>query len=106
MLTIERIWEVISNSDLTEGRGSQVVVARFFNRPIAINYAKDKGVMGTPAEVAEGEVLAIGGLKALEPTKYRVLGPVVPIYNDPTDIKRQQALSKLTEEDKRILGLS
>jgi hypothetical protein len=59
--------------------------------------------MGTPAEVA---VLAIGGLKALEPTKYRVLGPVVPIYNNPTDIKRQQALAKLTEEDKRILGLS
>lgn len=101
MLTIERIWEVISNTDLTEGRGSQVVIARFFDREAAINY-----VMGTPAEVAESEVLAIGGLKALEPTKYRVLGPVVPIYNDPTDIKRQQALAKLTEEDKRILGLS
>jgi len=106
MLTIERIYEVISNSDLTEGRGSQIVIARFFDRNIAAHYAKDKGVMGTRAEVAEGEVLAIGALKALEPTKYRVLGPVVPIYNDPTDIKRQQALSKLTEEDKRILGLS
>lgn len=89
---------MISNNDLIEGRGSQVVIARFFDREAAINY-----VMGTPAEVA---VLAIGGLKALEPTKYRVLGPVVHIYNDPTDIKHQQALAKLTEEDKRILGLS
>jgi hypothetical protein len=82
------------------------VIARFFDRNIAAHYAKDKGVMGTRAEVAEGEVLAIGALKALEPTKYRVLGPVVPIYNDSAEIRRQQALSKLTEEDKRILGLS
>ena len=47
--------EVWTNTDTTEGRGRQVLIARFKYKDDAMEFAKDKGVMGTPADVKWNE---------------------------------------------------
>lgn len=50
---IEKLYSVVTNSDLTEGRGRQVTAAICSLKATAERLAKHAGVMGGPAEVRE-----------------------------------------------------
>jgi hypothetical protein len=103
MLEIVTIWECVINSDGTEGRGHDVVIARFFTETAAKSYVKGKDVMGSDGNVYWAEALRDDG------GNYRILGPIVDVANNETDIKRQKALKKLnaalTREERELLGI-
>lgn len=48
---IHNIWIVVSNTDLTEGRGWETIVAYCFSQTTAERLAKGKGVQGCNAHV-------------------------------------------------------
>lgn len=56
------VWVVISNSDLTEGRGSDVPIAVCDIEATGLRLAKKKGVMGSDAEVRRVKVAVIDGI--------------------------------------------
>ena len=86
-------FEVWTNTDLTEGRGRQKLIGRFAFEDAAIEFAKNKGVMGTPADVIWNE-------------------EVITVYDSFEEIQQQKKKdlmksirSKLTREEREILGL-
>jgi len=87
-------YEVITNSDLTEGRGRSVHVAYTTNDFTAKQIAKGKGVMGTDAEVR-----AINKTIRVYETHSEYLG-------SKQEEIRKKALAKLTKEEKILLGLT
>lgn len=56
------VWVVITNSDLTEGRGSDVPIAVCDIEATALRLAKKKGVMGSDAAVRQVKVAVIDGI--------------------------------------------
>ncbi len=96
-----KYYELTYNSDQTEGRGPDVVHARFTDKSAAIAVCNDErfwkkfGVMGT----------------RLDP-KYHVREVVAPLFEsapdyfayDVEEVKRK-ALAKLTDAEKKALGL-
>lgn len=76
-----RLFEVVTNSDLCEGRGSRVSLGWFINKVSAKERARGAGVFGTDANIEEK-------------SKWVLV------------IRRKRALAKLTDEDKEALGLS
>lgn len=87
-----KCWEAYTNSDLTEGRGSDVFIGYFRNKEDADNAVKGNGPMGTNAYVRE----------VREPKIYKTYLEFVE--DKQIDLKRS-ALNKLTREEKRALGL-
>lgn len=89
------IYEVYENSDLTEGKGSHVVVGRFTHRPIAEHVLKTKarGVFGS----TQGK-----GIKEVEVCTATDLEQYKRSLQE--DV-RKRALSKLTAEEILALGL-
>ena len=78
------------NYDLTEGRGPMVVIGYFFNREDAVRAVKGWGVMG----VGDGEVRGANVHESFASWE--------------KDQKQQlilNAMSKLTSEERRALGL-
>lgn len=55
------VWVVTANSDLTEGRGSNVPIAVCDIEATALRLAKKKGVMGSDAVVRQAKVAVIDG---------------------------------------------
>ncbi len=94
------VYEATTNSDSDEGRGSTVTLGWFLTLEDAQKCAKGKGVWG-----ADGRVVTHHKEVALCGEKVFLLGSEVQkTYQDPKKI-RDQALSKLTEEEKEALGL-
>lgn len=94
--------KVITNSDLTEGRGAPVSLGFFRNRLIAEAYAVDKGPMGTPAQIKLHRCLCVIANKG---TWHR-LGEEIR-QEAPEDVKkvRERALAKLSPLEREALGL-
>lgn len=95
-----KIFEVFANSDSTEGRGRTICIGIFTNRENAEARARGQGVMGTNADVksSTAKVVHFSG-------EIYLLGRNVEKSFDPTEELRQRALSKLTPEEKKVLGL-
>lgn len=58
---MEKIYLVVSNSDLTEGRGRPINLAYCASQATAKRLSKKKGVMGSDAEVRAYDVLFLDG---------------------------------------------
>lgn len=103
---IERqlVYYVVSNTDTTEGRGASVVIGRYIDNNEAINAAKGKGVFGTDAKVESSFHPMIRVGKKL----YLLGAEVTPLTTEEEKRQalREQALSKLSEEEKEALGVS
>jgi hypothetical protein len=54
-------WNVISNTDLTEGKGGSVILHHCTSRSTAIRLSKRKGVQGSDAHVNEDVLFKIDG---------------------------------------------
>lgn len=89
-----RGFEVLTNSDTTEGRGIPVHVAYTFDEQTANEIAKGRGVMGTMADV-----------KPIDKT-ICILDSFDEFEELQNVEKREKALAKLTDEEKQLLGLN
>lgn len=106
-------YHVSTNSDLTEGRGGTIPIGVFEDHAEAVAAAEGKGVMGTPAYVDRSRALQILIPIGSDGTEGQitVLHQNVPYYFKGRYDKMQQenarkkALSKLTKEERTLLGL-
>ncbi len=87
---MKTIYIAMRNSDMTEGRGPMVAIAAFENRPDAVMAAKGWGVMG----IGDGTV-----------EELRVYSSFNDWEKGEAKWMRKRALDKLSEQDKRVLGL-
>lgn len=95
------VYKVMTNSDLTEGRGCESVSAVFDNELAATRYAKGKYVMGTDAPIRFEDASVV----KLEDGTYYLLGQeILTQYRDPDEVRRC-ALAKLTLEERTLLGV-
>jgi len=97
-------YRVEGDSDC-EGRGPRNVIGHFFRDTTAHEAAKGKGAMGNMGYVIPitGYIVTIN--HGTEAQSSFVLGARVEMnYEDPEDI-RERALSKLTPEERRLLGV-
>lgn len=95
------LYKVTTNTDLTEGRGGERLLGWFIDSAIATRAAKGNYVMGTdcPVERYTCEVVRT------EDGKLYLLGkPIELEYEDPREV-RARALSKLTPEERKVLGI-
>lgn len=94
-------FEVVTNSDLTEGRGVPVSLGFFLERIVAEAYSQGRGCMGMPANVKphRGKCIADNGV-------LYIVGPLVR-RDAPEDMAKvkQRALDKLSTLEKQALGL-
>lgn len=86
-------FEVLTNSDLTEGRGHRVHVCYTSTRALAEEIAKGKGVMGTDADVVPMS------------KTIKVFDTMDEWNNNTKEAIREKALAKLTKEEREALGL-
>lgn len=96
------ITTIYKNSDSTEGRGHDVEAAHFANHSDAVAVCKDErfykkhGVMGMPMNPEYD----------CKKRRMHVYESAQEYWDQHDEYnKRQRALNKLTEEDKKILGL-
>lgn len=103
MITIE-VYPVNTNSDLTEGKGYAIPVGYFYRRDDAITVVSDPrwakySVMGVHSKNSTYDV---GQLKTIT-----IYDSAKEFWNEhDVEIKRQKALAKLTDEEKKLLGIS
>lgn len=103
MIVDQRVYRVVTNSDLNEGRGRDVTVGWFYNRDDAVTASVGVGVFGSDAKIEEHEkaVVWIDGDK----DRMFLLGEkVIFVYEDPR-VVRERALAKLTAKEREVLGL-
>lgn len=87
------VWEAYTNSDLTEGKGSDVHIGYFNRESDAKQAVKGRGVWGTDASVRPAEI----HIKIYESYKE---------FEDETMASaRRRALDKLSFEEKKALNL-
>lgn len=86
-------YEAYTNSDLTEGRGRPVHIAYFTHEEDAKKATRGRGVMGTDAH-------------------YQAVNKTINVYDSYAEYTstcdeqlRKAVLSKLTKDEKRVLGL-
>lgn len=89
----EECYEAFTNSDLNEGRGSKVTIGYFKKSTDAERAVKGKGVMGTDGDVKYTTLT----VKVFENYQEYTAENVIRT--------REIALSKLTKEEKLVLGL-
>lgn len=95
------IFAVKANRDQTEGKGPMYTVARFSNKEEAIqlqiskDFARDYGVQGTPYAASD-----------VEEEEIKVYDSFAEYSLEKREDIRKRALAKLTQEEKRVLGLS
>lgn len=96
-----KAYEVLGDSDC-EGRGPRYVVGYFLSHDVAKRAARGQGASGTEGYVNPVDVIAI----ALNDGKFKYYldKPIELKYESDEDI-RLRALSKLTQEEKRVLRL-
>lgn len=78
-------WVVISNTDLTEGRGGQVILHHCVSQATAIRLAKGRGVQGSDAHVYEDSLFKIND---------GWYGNVIPEQQSSEDLKQNARLVK------------
>jgi hypothetical protein len=89
----QECFEAYTNSDLTEGRGHKVSIGFFTHQSDAVQAAKKRGVWGSDASVEKATV------------KIRIYESFDEYKNATDENIREKALSKLTDDEKRVLGL-
>lgn len=95
------VYATLYNADTCEGRGPMVIDKVFSNRRDAAAYIDNKpGVMGRRGKWSEEKY---GDWKIEE---YPVFDCLAEARQSDEKIKKEKALAKLTEEDKRALGLA
>lgn len=100
-LEVKKIYEMVTNSDRSEGRGVRVVIGRYIDQDVANVVAKGNGVMGTDAIVKSYHTTLV----FLEEGAY-LLGETVDLSSEPIEVTRERALAKLTDAEKKALGLA
>lgn len=87
------VYGVYVNGDSVEGRGPMIRIAYFDNHQEAVECAKGKGVMGVgDGDVRHEHLVIYETFKEFELCDKEVQ-------------TKKQALAKLTDEEKRVLGL-
>jgi hypothetical protein len=89
---MKTVYVATRNQDSCEGRGPMVPIGYFYTKSEALKAAKGQGVMG----IGDGEVNEFPIWESFE--EFRS-------YNKDAEIKKR-ALSKLSTEEKRVLGVS
>lgn len=104
------VFEVVINSDSTEGRGRDYVCARFFTLDAAKNFAKGRDVMGSDGRVQNGWVVCVPTNSKTKcypiEMKYYPIGSEVPVFESIEHKARTEALNKLTLAERKLLGLA
>ena len=96
--------KVTGDTETCEGRGPRYVVGYYLDYEVAYRAASGKGVMGGPGYIEEVTVNVVS-YKNNGVDVMRVLGEEVHTeYEDPQDV-RERALSKLSDKEKKALGL-
>jgi hypothetical protein len=102
------VHRVIGNTDTTEGRGRSFTLGWFLDHGPATRFAQGRGVMGAPAEIesrTEQIVQVVDGAgRPIEGECY-ILGESIWTPEKAANKAVQEALAKLTVEDRRVLGL-
>lgn len=99
------IWNVIGNTDSTEGRGTPVHLGSFLAKVDAEAWAEGRGVMGSKAMLEKERVKMVnihGALHVIGRRAFASMGEAVA--EQEADIRRS-ALAKLSAEERRVLGL-
>ncbi len=96
-----KCFEVMGHTDTTEGRGPLKVVARFSTYEVAEQYVKSKAysrwcVMGCQSA---------DDIKKIHEATVMVLDTVGELEQMYTEEVRARALSKLSAEERKVLGL-
>lgn len=96
------VWSAKEDTDKTEGRGPQTLIGYFHDKRDAETASVGKGVMGWQGSVQSLDIFSVDGGKTGYPI---TLGEAISVMDRGFTDRRAAALSKLTEEDRRILGL-
>lgn len=102
------VHRVIGNTDTTEGRGRSFTLGWFLDHGAATRFAQGRGVMGTPAYIesrTEQIVQVVDGAGRPIEGECHILGEQLWTPEKAANKARQDALAKLTIEDRRVLGL-
>lgn len=95
------LFRVTTNTDLTEGRGGERTLGWFIDNAIATRAAKGNYVMGTDCPIERKTCTVV----RTEDGKLYLLGNPIEIeYEDPREV-RARALSKLSPEERKVLGI-
>lgn len=101
--TLYKAYGVYEQLDKTEGRGGERLLGLFHSEADAIVAARGRGVMGLPGDIRQVSVLSKdGGITGF------IFNPndnVIEIQPPDLDMIKKNALSKLTAQEKRVLGL-
>jgi len=102
------VYEVVTNSDLTEGRGHRVSLGFFLDEAVARRFAEGKGLMGSDAEIEmrhETVVRVNGSFLRREGGSF-ILGEKISTEAvTRKELLRQQALMKLTDDEREALEI-
>jgi hypothetical protein len=94
------IWQTYRNADMTEGRGPSIPDLAFIHRQHAADYIDaQKGVMGCKAKWSEN-TFGDWYMKKVEVLEYDYMES-----EQRKEELKEQALNKLSQEEKVILGL-
>lgn len=102
-MEILNVYEVVINSDPNEGKGTNYVCARFMSNQEALKFARGRDVCGSNGSVQRGKVLVVGGEGGS--FSYYPINAAVKVYGTVEDEAREEALKKLTLEERKLLGL-
>lgn len=101
-----QVYEVITNSDGTEGRGYPVSLGFFRNHADAVIQAHGKGCMGSNAEIESSSALVVETVEGeLFLVGARVCKDIDDLKKATREAVRKRALEKLTPEEREALGL-
>lgn len=104
-----KVWVVYTNSDLTEGRGTDYPIFTCASEATANRLAKKRGVMGSDARVHESTVVRLNTHKGTYMSDINIQYPTLADEASDKVIKEARAKSKLKEvaiEKAKALGLS
>lgn len=96
MIDTKTVYSVHSNTDLTEGRGREVLIAVCEKQATAVRLAKGKGVQGTNAYVTTSPAYRIKNDEGQSPWlhSFNLIAPTAE------DLKNQ----KIIEEDEALIA--
>jgi hypothetical protein len=107
----KKLWVVISNTDLTEGRGAQIPIAVCYNEVTAKRHAKGKYVQGMDCPIIEMNLICIENRWYVPIDAVRIIGPSKEDIEEQKRIDtKRNAIQKardlgLTDDDLRDLGI-
>lgn len=96
------VFAVREENDKTEGRGGSSLVGYFHDRKDADTAAVGKGVFGNPGQVSQIDVFSVDGGVTGYPFN---MGEAVTIVEPGIAVERARILAKLSDRERRILGL-